>query len=209
MRPPDPAVWGVEGAVRPLTGGAREGAWLVDDAGIVLKRTAWSEPGLRWLVPVLWAAERAGFAVPRMLVSPSGAFAVGGWRAETLLAGRSARPAELRALAPAARRFHAMTRALPQRPGWTRMLHGPYAQAARSAPGPVIHGDLNPGNVLIGERPGLIDWEKARRDDAALDLLALGEPGVPRNVRRAHLMREIALGWQAEPDRARRLARRF
>ena len=131
-----------------------------------------------------------------------------GWRCETALPGRRATPDELVRSAPSLRRVHALTRRLPQRPGWPRALSGPFAHLAAPEPLPacVIHGDLNPGNVLIHDgRAGLVDWEEARRDDPALDLAALGAT-VSGRARRAYLVREIALCWQPEPERARRLS---
>jgi Ser/Thr protein kinase RdoA (MazF antagonist) len=74
----------------------------------------------------------------------------------------------------------------------------------------VIHGDLNPSNVLIdaNEHAAILDWDESRLDVAAFDQAALCPPaaGPALNALRAW---EIACCWQIEPDHARNLARNF
>lgn len=77
--------------------------------------------------------------------------------------------------------------------------------AIHTLPVQAIHGDLQPTNILIGtDGAALIDWDEARVDYQFLDELCWRAP--TDTERSAHLAIEIANGWLAEPDYARRLA---
>ena len=86
----------------------------------------------------------------------------------------------------------------------------PFADRPQS----VVHGDLNPSNLLRTRDGGaaLLDWDEARADGSWFDLRAL-EPGGARGdagaEQRALDAWEIAVCWLVEPDHARRLAARF
>lgn len=81
--------------------------------------------------------------------------------------------------------------------------------AVASEPAGLVHGDLNPGNVILTPNgPALVDWDESRADHLFLDLSPLGGRQSVRQ-RRAALAYEVACCWRVEPERARRLARRL
>ena len=75
-----------------------------------------------------------------------------------------------------------------------------------------IHGDLHAGNLIWANTgPALIDWDEARRDLPAFDLMGGGPADPPPDpvLARAHLAWEVAVCWAREPARARHLATRL
>ncbi|NUB43812.1 phosphotransferase [Fertoebacter nigrum] len=207
------AAWGDVAVQGPLAGGARSALWRVEVNGqaCVARRNAEGVAALRWLARVLAAAQASGLVVPMPCPARDGRLAVAGWTVEPYLAGQSALPAELPALAAPLARFHRRTAGFPQRPGWhpPGLPQGVGAQVRRVWPEgrqAVIHGDLHAGNVLrlpCG-RLALLDWEEARRDAPAIDRAALaGFAG----QRRLHAAVEVLACWRAEPARARAMAR--
>jgi len=77
-------------------------------------------------------------------------------------------------------------------------------------PRSVVHGDLNPSNVLrtSNGRFALLDWDEARFDVSLFDTLALFDD-VPEKFRRTLLAWEVAVCWQVEPEHARVQAERL
>ncbi len=222
---PPLALWGIEAPPAPLSGGHRNR--VMRAGGYVLKSTRRSAAALAWLGPLHTAAEAAGLIVPRLIPSTRGALVEGGWTCEPFIAGSPGTEADLAALPLAA--FHRTTAALPQRPGFAAAadlaegeaagdidlaaLPPGLAAACRAAwrallplPRAAIHGDIAPHN-LIRTREGrlaLIDWDEARRDALAFDT-GSGDPAIAR----ALAAWEIAVCWQVEPERARKLASGF
>jgi hypothetical protein len=208
--------------LRAFPGGARSRLWLVGRPdGLWLARAVTAgEPSLRWQDQVQAMTQRCGIAVARMRPTASGAFAAGGIVLEPFLDSLPGRAEDLTALAPRLRRWHAATRGTGPRPG----LAAAAAAAARLPPGlarrcrmalpqgprTAVHGDLHPGNLLRlpGGGLALVDWEEARRDAAAVDEVAL-RGGLAGGRRAAALAPEVVACWQAEPARARALARRL
>lgn len=233
MIPPDLSAFGRDLAPRhPLTGGHRNACWLVNgprDESYVAKSSRRSEVALAWLAPVQAAARRAGFAVPALIPTADGRLAPNGWTLEPFVAGPIAQ--DLRPLSDRIAAFHRHVPTLPQRPGFASLpallqhmqggdvdltaLPLPLVTRLRRAWQPFaatpchpIHGDLSPGNILLGpDGPTLIDWDEARVDLPFLDLRAA--QASPPDQDRAHLALEIASCWQWEPDHARRLLARF
>lgn len=75
----------------------------------------------------------------------------------------------------------------------------------------VIHGDPGASNILITETDVvLVDWDEARVDRPWFDLAALPEAASPLQGEQHQLAAraadawEAAVGWQLEPDYARR-----
>ena len=224
---PPLAAWGLSGTPEPLAGGHRNAVLRV--GGHILKSTRRDEPAIAWLLPVLEAAEACGLRVARPIRSASGALVVDGWTCETRLPGVKSAVAPL---APMIRAFHEQAKGLPQRPGFAssqtllhqraggdvdlnllpadlvRAVRAAWSELAGNEQG-IVHGDLNAGNILrdADGRYALIDWDEARRDVLAFDLAAM-DSADPKTARAA-LAWEIACCWQAEPDRARSLARDF
>lgn len=216
--------------LEPIGAGARNAVFRCGD--LVLKSTRRSEAALRWLTPVQAAARRAGFVISDSVPARNGRLIAGNWTAERFLPGRPAEGGELAALASRIAAFHRAARWLPPRPGCPGMaallrvgrggdvalpamprplakaIRAAFAAVAGTAQG-VVHGDLNPGNVILtAGGPALIDWDESRRDALFLDRAALGLRLRPAE-RRAALAWEIACCWGPEPARARRLARGF
>lgn len=212
---------------RRLAGGARAEVWLARDsagAGWVLKSTAHSEAALEWLAPLHAAARAAGLAVPALCRHGSGRLAPGGWSCEPFIAGRPGSAADLAALAPRLATFHAAARALPPRPGLPGVAEGaprpadlpPELATALlaafapmvGAPTGAIHGDLNPGNLIVAETgPALLDWDESRRDWLFLDEICTRTPS-PSEARAALAVETLAC-WGPEPARAQALTQRL
>lgn len=224
-RPPA-EFWPGLSLVAPLAGGARNVVWHArDGAGRdwVLKSTGHAEAALAWLEPVHAAARAAGLRVPEAARAPDGRRAPGGWCAEPFLVGRTGTPADLACLAPRLAAFHAAVRDLPARPGLPGTAEAPLpadlrpdlaaALAAALAPmagaaAGAIHGDLNPGNLIVTpEGPALIDWDEARRDWHFLDQIATRPASDPEA--RAALAVEILSCRGPEPARAAELTQRL
>lgn len=227
---PDPAAWGLSAPLEPIGAGARNAVYRCADT--VLKSTRRSEASLRWLGPVHAAARRAGLIVPEPMRTNGGHLVHEGWTAERFLPGPLATRRDLAALGVSMSRLHDLTRHLPARPDMPGMAEilttgkggdldlsqmpsdlvdevlAAFSAVKDSETG-AIHGDLNPGNVILTESgPALTDWDESRRDALFFDHAALNKP-VTAAQSRAALAWEIACCWQIEPQRARRLARGF
>lgn len=218
--------------MHPMDGGPLPEVWRVEDPmgrAFVARRTTRSEPQLRWVMALQRLARQAGFRVAPYRASSSGALGPAGWTMEPMLEGRGAGLREMAALVPRIAEFHGLGRDLPQRPGFAScvaLLDGvsggdvdlaampdAVAAACRAAWVPVrgvamtaLHGDLGPGNVLLGPGgPALIDWDKARVDLPFHDLAAC--VALSGEEARAQLAFEVAALWRREPGEARDLAK--
>ncbi|WP_299140348.1 phosphotransferase [uncultured Tateyamaria sp.] len=222
--PPPLDAWGLSGPVQPLHGGHRNTVLRLGDH--VLKSTRRTEAAIAWLVPICRAAARFGLAVPAPIASRSGSLVVDGWTCEPFVDGVPTPPNRV---ASAMRDLHIRLRSHPQRPGFASArdlctidaggdvdlsdMPPPLVTALRAvwatlpAERTVIHGDLNPSNILTDANgtPHLIDWDEARSDAATFDLATWSHTPTPRAV----LAWEIACCWHIEPERARRLAQQF
>jgi thiamine kinase-like enzyme len=187
--------------------GARSRLWRVEVDGrpCVARRVTEGEPSLRWLSRLQAVALREGLRLAPLIPAPSGALTVAGWTVEPFLEGRQGDVADLSEVRRALQRVHRATRGWPERPGPSprlplRLVLPPEAKRA------AVHGDVHPGNILRlpGGGLALIDWEEARIGDPRLDL------GFSRDAagRAAHAAAEVKACWRAEPERARRMARR-
>lgn len=217
--------------LRPLPGGHRNVAWLVQSGQdlLVAKSTRRDSAQLHWLLPVQRAARQAGFIVPPLLRASCGHFAPHGWTLEPFVKGRHAELADLPALAPALKGFHQAAAPLAQRPGFHSLcdlqrhdqsgdidlttlppdlcqsLRRAWARVSPTTMG-IIHGDFGPGNLIMTPQgPALIDWDEARLDWLFLDCAV--QRSLPSDQAQAHLAYEIASGWHTEPDHARQLVR--
>ncbi len=226
--------WSVSARLAPLAGGARATVWrtwgLSPD--LVFKSTTRSEESVTWLLPVHDAARAAGFAVPELVPTRSGALIADGWTCETFLKGTPLKPDEMPELKGPLERFHHATRTFDQRPGFLSSQElGPRSSggdidftampdslvtqiltafaALPETPPCIVHGDITPANTLRlrDGKFALLDWDEARRDLPLFDLKAVRQ--LSAHESRACLAWEIACCWQCEPDRARRLAERF
>lgn len=233
--------WGGGEIIRPLQGGHRNLAFLVRIARQlrVAKTTRRSEAALRWLLPVFDIAEtaRVGLAVPRLITSQRGNVREQGWTLETFFEGEPAQPQHLAEMARLMGHFHEVTANLPQRPGFgssQQLLHQfkggdvdlkmmPKAlvdvcrhhwHAFADTPQAVIHGDINPSNVVVTAEGtlALIDWDEARYDLTCFDEFAIRQQqGGNLSAAEAAALAawEVAVSWQLERDYAETVAARL
>ena len=228
---PPTQLWGYDGPVVPLSQGRRNTVFATTERSppLVFKSSRQSDEAVAWLVPVLRAAEAAGFVVPYPQRSTSGAYVTGGWTCEPFIEGSEARTEDLAGLEAGLGVFHQATGDIAQRPGFLSAvallikrrggdvdLHAMPSQlvslcraawqtiAARAQT--VIHGDLCAANVLRTPNGAiaLLDWDEARRDVADFDLIRVAAPDHDMQV--AHLAWEVACSWTIEPEYARRSA---
>jgi uncharacterized protein (TIGR02569 family) len=152
----------------------------------------------RWTAELFGRIAQRGFWVPTPIRAPSGERLVRGWTAEAFLEGRPARPSDAPQVAAAVDAFHralegeplpAFRTSIADPNPWDRADHWAWGElptpidprlsellarlAALRRPLPelphqLIHGDLNPDNILIGPEgsglaPGIIDMTPYRR----------------------------------------------
>lgn len=234
MEHPPAGLWGVEAGLAPLAGGHRNAVFRTVglQQELVFKSTGRSAAALAWLEPVQACARQSGFAVPAMLKSLRGRLVERGWTCEPLVAGNPFPPQGMSALASALARFHALAKAVPQRPGFLSsqallvarrggdvdLGAMPPALVAKcrkawsvvsDGPAGIVHGDLTPANLLScpDGRIALLDWDECRHDLLLFDLAQLGQ--MTAAERQAALAWEVACSWAIEPDYAKRIAARL
>ena len=225
--------WSDSTVVEPLEGGYRNTVLLIEQAGVlrVAKSTRRSEAAVRWVARAMQAAEKAGFVVPHFVPSSAGTLVEGGVTVEMYLEGNSVEQSEMKDMLPLLQTFHEATRTFPQRPGFASAVElleqrsggdvdlsqmpAELVETCRTAwqvmknePQSVVHGDLNPNNLLRmpDGRFALLDWDEARKDASLFDTLMLSET-VPDKFKRALLAWEVTVCWQVEPEHARAQAR--
>lgn len=182
----------------PLAGGVANDVRLlsVDGCRAVGRLGTRSDADLAWETDLLGHLDRHGFAVPVPIPTKHGRLFVDGLVVMTFLEGEPpASTDDWYRVAAELRRLHRTTEGWPQRPGWRSsadLLHEVTGTkvdlGAMPAEGVVrcrnawrrlagrstcvVHGDPNPGNILVtGDRVGLIDWDEAHVDVADLDLV--------------------------------------
>jgi Ser/Thr protein kinase RdoA (MazF antagonist) len=225
--------------ISPLAAGNRNTLMLVERRGerFVAKTTRRSHEAIEWVVQVLQQATAAGLEVPRLVPSLGGRLVEQGVTLETWVEGPRLPRLDLPRVLPLIREFHRLTRGFPQRPGFASSRDLLLAEsggdvdfarmpkhlvaACRSAweqiataEHCVVHGDLNPANLLLTPSGaiGLVDWDEARLDAPLLDeaSILVTDAGERRSewtaAKRALLAWEVAVSWQLEPEYARRLA---
>ncbi|MEL7114234.1 MAG: aminoglycoside phosphotransferase family protein [Pseudomonadota bacterium] len=233
---PNPAAWGLPDCTfERLHGGSRNVVLrgTGETRGYVFKSTTRTEAQLAWLWQLRPHLSKAGVIGCLPVPAIDSGFSHKGWTAEPFVAGRPLTDHERFDLADVIAGFHALTGAVPQRPGFasswellTKDIGGDVdlslmpldlVAECRSAwrrlslsSSAVLHGDLYSENVAVADDGAFIlyDWDEARVDHPCFDLAALGATADPVATRAA-LAFEIACCWQIEPDRAQRLAHRF
>ena len=215
--------WGVTGALAPLQGGHRNQVFKLTrpDGDLVFKATRRSADALAWVQDVM---TRLGpdLCAPAIKPSLSGHLIERGWTCEPFIRGSTLSKEQ-------AQQVKLPALKAPQRPGFITTaalcdadVSGDIAlgvmpdnivaacraawQPLKDMPTRVVHGDLNPSN-LIGRRDGricLIDWEEARVDAQVFDHPA---PTLSPALAKARTAFEVAACWQSEPEHARHLAK--
>lgn len=183
----DPIVAGAFGVQRRVQRLVGDEGCTYRAGDVVLRQEAdpaWAD----WLADLFSGIVGDGFRVARPLPTRSGGWmAPGGWYAWTFLEGRHAQGQDLPTVAPAISAFHVALAGQPW-PARLRREESPFTRADRAAWGPVptvahprlaglldrlaevrqplpglaeqiIHGDLNPDNILVapGLPPAFID----------------------------------------------------
>jgi aminoglycoside phosphotransferase (APT) family kinase protein len=154
-----------------------------------------SDADLAWETELLRHLDREGMTVPVPLPTAVGRHFAAGLVVMTYVEGRPPETeADWRRVADTLRQLHRLTHGWPQRPGWrssTDLLHAEHGTKVDLGAMPseavarcraawarltgrdrcVVHGDPNPGNILLtANRVGLIDWDESRVDVPDLDL---------------------------------------
>ncbi|WP_299866179.1 phosphotransferase [uncultured Hoeflea sp.] len=232
MARPPIDLWGVDAPIQPIEGGHRNAVFRTLDLerDLVFKSTRRTLDAVEWLLPLHDLARQSGLVVPELLESRNGRLVEQNWICEAFVEGHSLPKRDLNRLEPALSVFHAQSVDIPQRPGFyssqdllrvdaggdvdLTSMPGDLAEVCREAwsavptePVAIVHGDLNPDNVLLCRdgRIALIDWDECRRDLVLFDAGHL--TAVDSAARRAMLAWEVACSWQLEPDYAERMAR--
>lgn len=187
-------------------GSGRDAEILAAGEGLVLRRPR-RPRSLDVEADLMRYLEAKGYPVPR----------VHEVRAEGIVMQRIDGPSMLDDLGRRPWRLRGHARALAELHGALHAIEPPPAlppALGEAAPGDVVlHGDLHPGNVLLGPGgPVVIDWTNARRGPAGLDvalvwlLLACAEiPGPPAQRLVVSALRGRFLAAFLTPD-ARKLA---
>jgi uncharacterized protein (TIGR02569 family) len=235
------AAFALAGPAVPLPGGEGRSFRAGD---LVLRRENADEVGeAAWRADLFAGIRADGFRVPRPVRTAAGGWiAPGGWTAWTFVEGRPATGADAPAAARAAAAFHAALAAIP-RPEHLAQRDSLYDRADQWAwsepptridepfaglvarlvavrrplpdlPDQLIHGDLNPDNILIapGRPPAIIDlaaywrpaafgaaiaayWLGPYRDDASVLSAFVHVPHLDQLLVRAGL-RMLLSAWQ-------------
>lgn len=230
MRPPIER-WGVAAELLPLLGGHRNLAFrtLGLRRNLVFKSTGRAPAAVFWLLNIQQIARQSGFVVPELIESRGGQLVEEGWTCETHVEGSQFTPDEIPSILPLVSQFHIATANLPQRPGFLsscELLNETSGgdvdldampnellfrcreawRAVSDRQEAVIHGDLNPGNLIrcSDGRAALLDWDECRRDLILFDLVPLRAGD--EKERKASLAWEVACSWGVEPDYAKACA---
>jgi len=177
--------------VAPLTGGVANEVWTVriGDQLAVGRLGTRSDADLAWETELLVHLDRQGLAVPMPIPTVDGRRFVEGLVVMTYVEGEPPESAsDWRRVAEVLRTLHRLTDGWPQRPGWQSSIDlltartGTKVDLGAMPPegvarcraawarlsgrrACVVHGDPNPGNVLVTpDRIALIDWDEAHVD---------------------------------------------
>jgi Ser/Thr protein kinase RdoA (MazF antagonist) len=229
-------LWGEEAErLERLTGGVANDVRRVRVRGQVAvgRLGRRSDADLAWEAALMQHLDRAGLAVPVPIPTADGRLFAEGLTVMPLLEGTPPETeGDWRRVAETLRRLHDLTRGWPQRPGWRSsgdLLHAEAGTKVDLAAMPpdavarcraawarlagrdtcVVHGDLNPRNILMtAERVALIDWDESRVDvpdlDLALPFNAAGLSDHDRDVAwQASCAWEAAVCWDDDHAKAR------
>jgi len=228
--------WGDFEVVEPLKGGHRNQVFRVrgQKGDFVLKSTRRSEASIAWLMDVHVVARSTGIVVPALVQSNNGSFVCDGWTLEQFVEGSHPKDLPTDWLHLTMCEFHAATARFRQRPGFAsstelisvdiggdidfRQMPEELVVAIRDAwqsagfpPMGVIHGDINPSNIVTLPDGGyaLLDWDESRVDFQFYDGNHFSTTIATSACKRAAQAYEIACSWHVEPEYAQRLTHAF
>lgn len=231
MKLPPINLWGIDAKLHRLEGGHRNTAFRTRGCGqdFVFKSTRRSPEAMMWLLSVHDLARQSGFIVPQLIESENGHLVENGWTCEPFIHGDPVSIGDLAAIEPQISMFHELSTGVPQRPGFLSSLALLEAMAGgdvdfgamppklvalcrdawssvSSGKISIVHGDLNPANLLRCEsgRITLLDWDECRQDLIIFDIGQLSN--VDATTKRALLAWEVACSWVIEPDHALKAA---
>lgn len=218
------ARWGEDAArVEPLTGGVANEVWSVLVGGelAVGRLGKRSDADLAWETDLMLHLDNEGLAVPVPIPTMDGRNCADGLVVMCYLDGEPPETeADWQRVAATLRRVHEVTAGWPQRPGWlgssdllsseqgtkVDLTEMPAEAVARcraawsglvGRPTSVVHGDPNPGNILMTpERVALIDWDEAHVDAVELDLV-LPHNAAGLNEATHDLAAQASAAWEA------------
>lgn len=206
-----------------LTGGIANDVWRVEVGGqlAVARLGKRSDADLAWETGLLQHLDQNGMTVPLPIPTTDGRLFVDGLVVMRYLEGTSPQTEhDWRRVADTLRQLHRLTRHWPQRPGWkssTDLLEVergtridltamPTEAVARCRAAwarlagretSVIHGDTNPGNILVtAERIALIDWDESHVDVSDLDL-ALPHNAAGYDPDALDIVYQASAAWEA------------
>lgn len=183
--------------IKRFADGVANEVWAVTVHGkkAVARLGTRSDEDLRWETELLQFLGQNGICVPTPLQTINGKYYYQGLVVMEHLEGAAPSSADdWKRVAQTIQRVHELTKNWPQRHGWkssvdlieadkgtkidlSQMPNEGLArcrnawQQIKHRPQSVVHGDLNPGNILISdEKVAFIDWDEARVDVSALDL---------------------------------------
>ena len=200
--------WGGGNVIRQL-GSNRSIVFLVEVQGarFVARHFNQSDASFRWVLKAQDFARRSGFIVPTLLPNVDGNLRVDHWTLEAYFPGPPAGDFAMQRAMNSIRKFHRLSRRMPERPGFPAMIDNvqklvkvpDFPGHSRS----VVHGDFHSGNIieLPNGRLVLIDWEEARLDSVSFDLMRPGS--------RQHLAYEVVSCWEKEQLYARQNMQRL
>lgn len=191
--------WGRDATrLERFTGGVANQVWSVRVGGrrAVARLGSRSDADLAWETELLVHLDREGLNVPTPIPTQDGRLFVDGLVVMKYLEGCPPKTEDdWRRVAGTLRRLHELTLGWPQRPGWrssTDLIHAEKGTRIDLTAMPpegvarcraawsrlvgrqtcVVHGDTNPGNILVtANSVALIDWDESHADVAELDLV--------------------------------------
>jgi Ser/Thr protein kinase RdoA (MazF antagonist) len=210
--------------IQPLTGGVANDVWRVNIEGklAVARLGNRSDQDLDWETKLVQYLDTQGLSVPAPLPTTDGRLFVDGLVVMKYLEGEMPKSKnDWQLVATTLNRIHNLTKNWPQRPGWRSsldLLHTDTGTKIDLTAMPpegvarcraawrklvghqtcVIHGDSNPGNILIkNNRVALIDWDESHIDVPDIDLGKLPDNAGNLEESDYFIAQQACAAWEA------------
>jgi len=169
--------------------------------------------------------------VPWPIKSKTGRYIEHGWTCERFIHGEAFRREDMSRIGSRLSLFQEATKRIQQRPGFLAardLIHCDLGgdvdlrgmplnivalcreawSRIEGQPRCVVHGDLNPSNLIRteDERVSMLDWDECRVDAALFDSHQIGLNGSDKAIGMAVVAWEVACSWHLEPDHAIKVA---